>query len=312
MKADFALVIRGGTVVDGAGSEPYAADVAIRDGRIGSIGRDLGRARQEIDARGPIGTGRLATVCMSRRRLLETAGAAALLSAGLPVAAQEKSRILIVSTSHAEAPNERKTGLWLSDLSEPYWIFREAGYGVDIASIQGGTPPIDPRSGSDRALPGRLRNDEAAQRAFSESICVDCINPRPYVALFLAGGHGALWDFPKSESLRGIVGRAASDGKPIGAVGHGPAGLLGVHIDGKPLVAGRRLTAHTDEEEERAGWTAHIPYSLEQRLKADGASVQSAAAFRSNAVRDGLLVTGQNPASAEATARLLLGALRQG
>lgn len=247
-----------------------------------------------------------------RRAFIEATAATALLSAVRSLRAQDKGRILIVSTSHADAPDGRKTGLWLSELSEPYWIFREAGHGVDIASIQGGAPPIDPRSGSDRTLPGRLRNDEAALRAFNESICVDCINPRPYVALFLAGGHGALWDFPKSESLRGILERAAADGKPIGAVSHGPAGLLGVRVDDQPLVVGRRLTAFTDEEEERAGWAAHVPYSLGQRLKADGAQFQPGAAYRSRAVRDGGLVTGQNPASAEATARLLLEAPRQG
>lgn len=248
---------------------------------------------------------------MKRRVLLHAAGATALLSASSPVRSQAPSKILIVSTSHADAPDDRKTGLWLSDLTEPYWIFRDAGYGVDIASIQGGTPPIDPRSGSERALPEKLRNDEAALRAFNESVCVDCINPRPYVALFLAGGHGALWDFPTSESLRLILERAASDGKPIGAVCHGPAGLLGVNVDGKPLVAGRRLTAFTDEEEQRSGWSRHTPYSLEQRLKAEGANFQPGAAFRSHAVRDGRLVTGQNPASAEATARLMLEVLRQ-
>ena len=247
-----------------------------------------------------------------RRHVLKATAATALLSAARPLGAQAIHRILIVATSHADAPGGRKTGLWLSELTEPYWIFREAGYGVDIASIQGGTPPIDPRSGSDRAVPGRLREDEAALRAFNESVCVDCINPRPYVALFLAGGHGALWDFPKSESLRGILERAAADGKPLGAVSHGPAGLLGVRVEGTPPVAGRRLTAFTDEEEQRAGWAAHVLFSLEQRLKADGASFQSGAAFRSHAVRDGRLVTGQNPASAGATARLLLEALRPG
>lgn len=246
-----------------------------------------------------------------RRALLKAAAATALLSAIGSVGAQANGRILIVSTSHADAPDGRKTGLWLSELSDSYWVFREAGYGVDIASIQGGAPPIDPRSGSDRTLPGRLRNDEAALRAFNESVCVDCINPRPYVALFLAGGHGALWDFPRSESLRGIVERAAADGKTIGAVSHGPAGLLGVRIEGRPFAAGRRLTASTDEEEGRAGWAARIPDSLEQRLKADGAIFQSGAAYRSHAVRDGSLVTGQNSASTEAAARLRLEALRQ-
>jgi putative intracellular protease/amidase len=249
---------------------------------------------------------------MNRRFLLRAAGAVALLSPGLPPQAQAPSRILIVSTSHADAPDGRRTGLWLSELTEPYWVFRDAGHGVDIASIQGGAPPIDPRSGSERAVPGRLRNDEAAIRAFNESVCVDCINPRPYAAVFLAGGHGAMWDFPRSESLRLILERAAADGKPIGAVCHGPAGLLGVRVDGKPLAAGRRLTSFTDEEEQRAGWAALLPYSLEQRLRAEDARFEAAAAFRSHVVRDGRLVTGQNPASAEATARLLLETLRQG
>ena len=247
-----------------------------------------------------------------RRAFLKATAATALLWTGPSLGAQPSGRILIVSTSRADAPDGRKTGLWLPELTEPYWLFRAAGHGVDIASIQGGPPPIDPRSGSDRALPGRLRNDEAALRAFNESICVDCINPRPYVALFLAGGHGALWDFPRSESLRGILERAAADGKPIGAIGHGPAGLLGVRVDGRPLAAGRRLTAATDEEEQRAGWASLVPHSLEQRLTAEGAQFESGAAFRSHAVRDGGLVTGQNPASAEATARLLIDALRQG
>jgi putative intracellular protease/amidase len=157
-----------------------------------------------------------------------------------------------------------------------------------------------------------MRNDEAAIRAFNESVCVDCLNPRPYSAVFLAGGHGAMWDFPKSESLRGILEGAARDGKPIGAVCYGPAGLLGARLDGRSLAAGRRLTAFTYEEEQRAGWAAHLPYSLEQRLKAEGAQFQPGAAYRSHALRDGLLVTGQNPASAEAAARLLLEALQRG
>jgi putative intracellular protease/amidase len=248
---------------------------------------------------------------MNRRVLLRAAGAAALLSASVPVRAQGKGKILIVSTSHADALNGRKTGLWLSELTEPYWVFRDAGHAVDIASIQGGTPPIDPRSGSERAVPAGLRNDAAAIRAFNESVCVDCINPGPYVGVFLAGGHGALWDFPKSDSLRALLEAAARERKPIGAVCHGPAGLLGVLADGKPWVAGRRLTSFTDEEEERAGWTAHIPYSLETRLKAEGAGFQSAGAYRRHVVRDGLLITGQNPASAEASARAMLEALRQ-
>lgn len=245
---------------------------------------------------------------MNRRLVLRATGAA-LLAAMAPLRAQGKGKVLIVSTSHADAPNGRKTGLWLSQLTEPYWTFRDAGHIVDIASIQGGTPPIDPRSGSDRVLAGKLRNDEVAIQAFNESVCVDCINPGPYVAYFLAGGHGALWDFPKSESLRALLEAAARQQKAIGAVCHGTAGLLGVRVDGVPMVAGRRLTGFTDDEEQRAGWTGHVPYSLQQRLQAEGAIFRAGDAFRSHVVRDGLLVTGQNPASAAASARVLLDAL---
>lgn len=244
------------------------------------------------------------------RRDFARAAAAALLFAGAPSRAQGKGKVLIVSTSHAEALNGRKTGLWLSELTEPYWVFRDAGHAVDIASIQGGAPPIDPRSGSERAVAGRLRNDAAAIRAFNDSVCIDCINPGPYVGVFLAGGHGAMWDFPQSASLRAVLEAAARERKPIGAVCHGPAGLLGARLDDRPLVAGRRVTGFTDAEEERAGWTAHIPYSLEQRLKAEGANFVAAGTYQNHVVRDGLLVAGQNPASAEAAARAMLDLLK--
>ena len=241
-----------------------------------------------------------------RRSLLMATAAAALLSAGPSLGAQEKGKILIVSTSHAEAPDGRQTGLWLSELSEPYWIFREAGYGVDIASIQGGPPPIDPRSGSERALAGLLRNDEAALKAFHEAVCLDCVDGRRYDAVFLAGGRGALWDFPTSASLRALLEHAALASKPIGAVSHGPAGLLGAQVAGSPLAAGRRIACFTDGEEALAHWIDHLPFSLERRLKAEGATVQPGLANQAHVVRDGRIVTGQNPASANAAARQLL------
>jgi putative intracellular protease/amidase len=200
--------------------------------------------------------------------------------------------------------------VWLSELTEPYWIFRDAGCAVDIGTIRGEAPPIDPRSGSERLLGERLRGDDAALKAFHDAVCLDCVDGRRYEAVFLAGGRGALWDYPTSDSLRSLLEHAVLARKPIGAVSHGPAGLLGARIEGQPLAAGRRIACFTDEEEARANWLEHLPFSLEQRLAAEGAAVQRGAAAQNHVVRDGRLVTAQNPASASAAARTVLELLR--
>jgi putative intracellular protease/amidase len=228
----------------------------------------------------------------------------------MPLRPQARPRVVIVATSHGDAPGGRQTGAWLPEVTGPYWIFRDAGCAVDIGTIRGEAPPIDPRSGSERALAGLLRNDEAALQAFHEAVCLDCVDGRRYDAVFLAGGRGALWDFPTSGSLRALLEHAALARKPIGAVSHGPAGLLGAQVEGRPLAAARRIACFTDDEEARAHWIDHLPFSLEQRLKAEGATVQPGGANQAHVVRDGRIVTGQNPASAITAARRLLETLK--
>ena len=245
-------------------------------------------------------------VALQRRSLLRAAATAALLPVSMLVRAQARPRVVIVATSHADAPGGRQTGAWLPEVTGPYWIFRDAGCAVDIGTIRGEAPPIDPRSGSERALAGLLRNDEAALKAFHEAVCLDCVDGRRYDAVFLAGGRGALWDFPTSASLRALLEHAALASKPIGAVSHGPAGLLGAQVEGNPVAAGRRIACFTDGEEALAHWIDHLPFSLERRLKAEGATVQPGLANQAHVVRDGRIVTGQNPASANAAARQLL------
>jgi putative intracellular protease/amidase len=248
---------------------------------------------------------------MKRRLLLQAAaGAAAWLAVSTGTRAQAPPRVLIVATSHADAAGGRKTGVWLPEATEPYWIFRDAGCAVDFGTVKGEAPPIDPRSGSERALPERLRHDDAALKAFHEAVCLDCVDGRRYAAVFLAGGRGALWDFPVSDSLRALVEGAARDHRPIGAVSHGPAGLLGARVAGRPLAAGRTLACSTDEEEQRAHWAALVPFSLEQRLRAEGALLPPGRPGQQHVVHDGTLVTGQNPASAVGVARQLLDVLR--
>jgi putative intracellular protease/amidase len=249
---------------------------------------------------------------MQRRLLLQAAaGAAAWLAVSTGARAQAPTRVLIVATSHADAAGGRKTGVWLPEVTEPYWIFRDAGCAVDFGTVKGEAPPIDPRSGSERALPERLRHDDAALKAFQEAVCIDCVDGRRYAAIFLAGGRGALWDFPASDSLRAMLEGAAHERKPIGAVSHGPAGLLGVRVEGRPLAAGRTLACFTDEEEQRAHWSTHVPFSLEQRLRTEGAALRPGRPGQQHVVRDGTLVTGQNPESAGGVARQLLDILRK-
>ncbi len=222
--------------------------------------------------------------------------------------------ILIVTTSHGAIGNTgKRTGLWLEELTTPYYIFRDAGAAVTIASIKGGAVPIDPRSeeGDLPASAKRFRADPEAKRAFGTTLPINAVDVSPYDAIFLPGGHGTMWDLPESRDLAVRVAQAYEAGKVVAAVCHGPAGLVGAkRADGSPLVAGKRVSAFTNEEEEAAGLTKAVPFLLETRLAELGAHVETGPRFQPLAIRDGQLVTGQNPASAEKVAELVLSALR--
>ena len=212
--------------------------------------------------------------------------------------------LMIVTSNGTLGDSGLPTGAWLEEVCVPLKAFRDAGLAVAVASPQGGRPPIDPNSaGFDTsAVPG-LEAWLAGTSALAD------VDPGRYAAVFLAGGHGTMWDFPGNETLARIVGSVASR-SVVAAVCHGPAGLLGaVDEGGKPLVAGRTVTAFSDAEEDAAGATAVIPFSLQQRLAALGAAVEVAAPFTANARRDGNLVTGQNPASSAAVAEAVIAAL---
>jgi putative intracellular protease/amidase len=229
------------------------------------------------------------------------------------VQAAASGKILIVVTSHAEALKGRATGLWLSELTEPYWVFRDAGFEVEIASILGGPAPIDPRSGSEAAVGAAFRNDPAAIAAFNQAAPIDRVQMQDYGALFLSGGHGTMWDFPSNPHLARIVGEAYRAGKPVAGVCHGPAGFIGaVDAQGDSIVKGKRVTGFTNAEERAAGWTEFVPFLLEDRLKQLGGRFESAGVFASHAVRDGNLISGQNPASASPAAELVLEVLKEG
>lgn len=226
------------------------------------------------------------------------------------------ARVLIVLTSHDRLGDTgRQTGFYFDEMAAPYWALRDAGHEVTLASIQGGEAPHDPTSLADdpaeRPAPvTRFLDDSFAMSALSSTIALDDIDPTDWDAIFVPGGHGTMWDVASSETLAKAVSTVYAAGGVVGAVCHGPAGLVGAtKEDGQPLVAGLKVATFTNNEEEAAGLTQVMPFLLETRLRDLGADIQAAPDWQSNAVRDGRLVTGQNPASAPAVGALLVEAL---
>lgn len=226
------------------------------------------------------------------------------------------ARVLIVTTSHGVMNDGTLTGLWAEELATPYYALRDAGFGATLASIGGGPIPFDPL-GVKAADPlprsvERLLADRAAMQLVQITPGVDEIDPAGFAAIYLPGGHGALWDMPGSAALAARLSWFDAAGRPIAASCHGPAGLLGAtRRDGQPLVANRRLCAFTRAEEDRVGRAGAVPFLLEDRLRSQGAQFSAGAHFQPHAIRDGNLITAQNPASSEKLSALLLQALTE-
>ena len=227
--------------------------------------------------------------------------------------AQQNRRIAIVLTSHGTLGDTGKaTGFHYEELAAPYWAFVDAGYQVDLASIAGGAPPHDPSSLPDdeAEVPGsvaRFRADDSAQAKLRDTRPVGDLDPAAYAGIFLAGGHGTMWDFPNSAELGRLLTAAHGRGRILGAVCHGPAGLIAAkRADGSPLIRGVRLNAFTDAEEQQVGLADTVPFLLESRLKELGARFEKSSPFRGCAVHDQGFVTGQNPRSSRAVAERML------
>ncbi|TCM11944.1 putative intracellular protease/amidase [Novosphingobium sp. PhB165] len=223
-------------------------------------------------------------------------------------------KILIVLTSHARiGETGRSTGVWIEELTTPYYAFIDAGADVDLASTAGGEVPVDPGSMAEADRPesvARFLADALAVEKLKHSLKVADLTAEPYDAVFLPGGHGTMWDLPESTALADLLTTAFAEGKVVSAVCHGPAGLVNAKdIEGKPLVAGRKVSAFTNSEEEAAGLTHAVPFLLETRIRELGALYERGPDFQPHAVRDGNLVTGQNPASSTRVAQLVLDAI---
>ena len=219
----------------------------------------------------------------------------------------EKARpILMVVTSHGTFPSSgKKTGLWLEEFAVPYRIFSEAGHEVTVASPQGGAAPIDPRSLEPDALP---ENADEARKILQDTVVLGEVDLSGHAAVFFAGGHGTMFDFPDNPPVQETVEYFWRNKRPLGLVCHGPAALVGAHAaDGStPLVAGRKVAAFTNDEERAVGLEKAVPFLLQTKLETLGAEVATADPFMEQTVADGYLVTGQNPASSAQTARRLL------
>lgn len=225
--------------------------------------------------------------------------------------------ILIVVTSQATlGDGTEPSGLWLEELATPYRVLNQAGARVDIVSMAGGEIPVDPRSlqprGSNPADVEAFLDDPAGRAALAASRALADADATAYDAIFFPGGHGTMWDFPDNPRLAALIRGYLDNGKPVAAVCHGPAALVGVRDEtGSSLVAGRRISAFTDSEERAVGLDGTMPFLLESRLREEGARIESGPDFEPFAIRDGLLITGQNPASSAKVAQLLLEALAE-
>lgn len=227
----------------------------------------------------------------------------------------ENAKILFLVTSHSSlGTTDEKTGVWLEELAAPYYVFGDAGYEVHISSVAGGPVPIDPKSlqkeGTNPPPVDRFLQDVEAKEKIRYTNSTTAFEATDYVAIFLPGGHGTMWDLPNSCDLARLIYDFYVSGKPVAAVCHGPVGLTSVcKQDGEPLVKGLRVTGFTNAEEDAVGLTKIVPFLLENRLRELGAEVVNAPDFEAHTVVDGNLVTGQNPASSEAAAKDVLALL---
>ena len=223
--------------------------------------------------------------------------------------------ILMILTSHDQLGDTgAKTGFWLEEFAAPYYVFRDAGAAITLASPKGGQPPLDPKSDAPDAQTDatrRFRADAAATAALAATHKLSEIDVTGYDAVFYPGGHGPLWDLANDAHSIGIIETAFAAGKPVGLVCHAPAALKNTHApDGSPLVKGRKVTGFTNGEEAAVGLTDVVPFLLEDMLKANGGNYSKGPDFGVYTVQDGLLITGQNPASSAEAAEKVLDALR--
>jgi putative intracellular protease/amidase len=225
-------------------------------------------------------------------------------------------KILMVLTSHDRLGDTgRKTGFWLEEFAAPYYTFKDASAEIVLASPKGGQPPLDPKSNEPEFQTDatrRFESDAAAKAALSTTMRLNTISQEIFDAVFYPGGHGPMWDLAEDRDSIKLIETTLAAGKPVALVCHAPGVLRHVKTsDGKPLVQGKKVTGFTNSEEAAVGLTKVTPFLVEDELKRLGASFSKAADWTPFVVKDGLLVTGQNPASSAPAAKELIASLAQ-
>ena len=226
-------------------------------------------------------------------------------------------KILMVLTSHDRLGDTgKKTGFWLEELAAPYYAFLDAGAEITVVSPLGGQPPLDPKSDepdAQTAATRRFKADVEAQATLATTGRLDAVSAADFDAVFYPGGHGPLWDLAEDRASIALIEAMLAAGKPVAAVCHAPGVLRHAKsAEGSPLVRDRAVTGFADSEEQAAGLTEVVPFLVEKMLRENGGHYSKAADWLPHVVVDGLLVTGQNPASSEPAAKALLAQLAQG
>lgn len=224
-------------------------------------------------------------------------------------------KILIVLTSHDTLGDTgKKTGFWLEELAAPYYAFIDAGAEVTLVSPQGGQPPLDPKSSepdAQTATTQRFEADEVAMQALANTQKLSTVSIDDFDAVFYPGGHGPLWDLAEDQNSISLIERTLQANKPVALVCHAPGVLRHVEdAEGRSIVEGKTVTGFSNSEEDGVGLTDIVPFLVEDMLKEKGGQYSKAEDWQVHVKEDGLLITGQNPASSAATAEALLKRLK--
>ena len=224
-------------------------------------------------------------------------------------------KILMVLTSHDQLGNTgMKTGFWLEEFAAPYYVFKDAGAEVLLASPKGGQPPLDPKSDeadSQTEATRRFKQDPTAQAALAHTAKLAEVSSDGVDAVFYPGGHGPLWDLAEDKDSIKLIGAMAAAGKTVASVCHAPGVLRHAKAaDGSPLVKGKRVTGFTNTEEAAVKLTKVVPFLVEDMLVENGGTYSKGADWQPYVVTDGKLITGQNPASSADAARAVLAQLQ--
>jgi putative intracellular protease/amidase len=225
-------------------------------------------------------------------------------------------KVLMVITSHDQLGNTgRKTGFWLEELAAPYFVFKDSGAEITLASPKGGRPPLDPKSNEPEFrtdLTVRFEKDVDAEAQLDKTVRLDSVKQESFDTVFYPGGHGPMWDLVEDKSSIKLIESFLAAGKPIAIVCHSTGALRHVKTpDGKPLVEGKEVTGFTNGEEEAVGLTKVVPFLVEDEMLKLGAIFSKKANRAVHVVTDGLLTTGQNPHSSGSAAKTLLAMLKQ-